>query len=81
MEVKAKMIYKQAREKIAQEVGQHAVGYAWKDCSANEQEAAFKSADFILSKLLTPTQLEAWKKGGELAVFKRDVSPQSKAEK
>jgi len=42
---------------------------------------SFGDADTIFELLLTPTQLEAWKKGGELAVFKRDVSPQSEAEK
>ena len=37
------------RERIAKEIGQHAENCPWDDCSKEEQDAAFRSADFILS--------------------------------
>jgi len=42
---------KEIKEQIAKEVGQHAENCPWEVCSKSEQDAAYKSADFILSYL------------------------------
>lgn len=40
------------REEIAREVGQHAENCPWEDCSRSEQNAAHRSAKFIISKVI-----------------------------
>jgi len=43
------MTEQELREKIAKEVGQHTENCPWEVCSESEQNAAYRSADFILT--------------------------------
>lgn len=46
------MTEQEVKEKIAREIGQHTENCAWEVCSKSEQDAAFRSASFIVDTLL-----------------------------